>query len=287
MDVPPADSEPRPWSSAWSATPAAARWRAAQPAPPANFVGPLAEPLDGPRFATGLRPPPRGVVPELDAEAAYRSARAHAPCPSQGGGPTIYLAIADIPEGLNTLVYVLRWDEVSWMPSFPAGSDPRTHLPAVGTKTTLVDAMTGEILGQRLTGTSRVDNAAGMGPPPRGRSENARLAPLWSGQVHLDGRFIARVQASLGQLSLDVSLTSSTTPDIAILRPRVEKLGTRFAEEVLAIATVTGSVLGAKEFDELVMQCRDIADAASKVAGSPPTSLADELEICLRCAVQG
>jgi hypothetical protein len=113
------------------------------------------------------------------------------------------------PEATDRLVYLVRHQGVSWMPSYPAGSDPRTHRAAVGTRTTLVDAMTGEILGQCLTGTSRADFRGG-GPPPRGRSENAGLAPLWSRRVHLDGRFVARVEASLRQLSLDVSLTSSS-----------------------------------------------------------------------------
>lgn len=93
------DSEPQPWSS----TPAAARWRATNPAPAATYAGPLGEPLNYPTLLTALRPPPSDRVPELDAEAAYSSALAIAGCPQQSDGPTIYLAVADTP------AVVTRW----------------------------------------------------------------------------------------------------------------------------------------------------------------------------------
>lgn len=154
--MPPPDPEPRPWSAAWSSTPAAARWRAAQPAPATNYVGPLAEPLNYPTSLTALRPPPSELVPALDAEAAYSSARAHAPCPKQSAGPTIFLALADIRDRVDTLVYVLRWESVRWRPSGPPqplDSPPRPD--AVGPCIVLIDATTGASLGAMYIGTDR------------------------------------------------------------------------------------------------------------------------------------
>lgn len=147
VDVPSAESVPQPWSSAWASTPAAARWRAAQPAPPANFVGLLAQPLNYSTILTALRPPPSDVVVGIDAEAAYSSARAHAPCPKQSDGPTIFLAVADIRESVDRLVCVLRWENVRRPsgPARPVGSPPRPD--AVGPCIVLIDATTGGSLG--------------------------------------------------------------------------------------------------------------------------------------------
>lgn len=148
MDVPSPGPEPRPGSAVWSSTPAAARWRAAQPVPVANYVGPLVEPLAYPTFLIALRPPPSHAVPKLAADAAWRSAREHTACPRNSGGPSIFLAVADVRDSIDTLVYVLRWEDVRWAPSGPpqrVGSPPRPD--ASGPCIVLIDAMTGASLG--------------------------------------------------------------------------------------------------------------------------------------------
>lgn len=143
--------EPQPWSSEWSSTPAAARWRAAQPFPPAKYVGRLAQPLSYPDFLTELRPPPSDVVPEIDADAAYNAARAYHAAPNQDDGPTILLAVADIHERVNVLVYLLRWENVRWTPSGPPRPSGHQRPPVVGLRMEVVDATTGTSLGTMLT----------------------------------------------------------------------------------------------------------------------------------------
>ena len=150
---PASDPEPRPWSAAWAITPAAARWRAAQPFPEANFVGNLTEPLDYPISLTALRPP-KDAVPVLGPEAAYASAREHSHCPTHSGGPSIFLALADVRDRNDLLVYLLRWENVEWAPSGPPprkGDRPRP-VTAAGECIVLVDAITGASMGTMYTG---------------------------------------------------------------------------------------------------------------------------------------
>jgi hypothetical protein len=108
----------------------------------------LNEPWTYPTFLTALRPPPSHAVPELDADAAWRSASEQAACPRNGGGPSIFLAVADVRDSIDTLVYVLRWEKVRWAPSGPpqlVGSPARPD--AGGPCIVLIDAMTGASLG--------------------------------------------------------------------------------------------------------------------------------------------
>lgn len=154
MPSPASDPVPQPWSAAWAITPAAARWRRARPFPEANFVGPLTEPLNYPTFLTALRPPPKDAVPVLDAEAAYTSAREHSACPPHSGGPTIFLALADVRDHNGILVYLLRWDSVERAPSGPPprkGDRPRP-VPVAGECIVLVDATTGASRGAMYRG---------------------------------------------------------------------------------------------------------------------------------------
>jgi hypothetical protein len=106
-----------------------------------------------------LIPAESGLVAALSAEQAGRIAGGR----SDGKDSTASVVLAHMPAldergdraATSRLVYLVRHEGVSWMPSYPAGSDPRNHLPVIGSRTTLVDAMTGEMLSQSFTGTSR------------------------------------------------------------------------------------------------------------------------------------
>jgi hypothetical protein len=92
----------------------------------------------------------------LDAEAAYTSAREHSPCPTHSGGPTIFLALADVCDHSGILVYLLRWERVAWAPSGPPSREGNRSHPAtvVGECAVLVDATTGASRGAMYTGNA-------------------------------------------------------------------------------------------------------------------------------------
>lgn len=135
--------QPQPWSSAWSATPAAAAWRAAQPQswPAVTYTGHLKEPVSYPGAA--LRPPPDDVIPPIEPLTAYAKAARHK---DQDRGPTISLAVADLPERPDVPVYVVRWEDVRWVPSGPP--DRGGPLSVSGPRVVLVDATTGSVIRQ-------------------------------------------------------------------------------------------------------------------------------------------
>lgn len=156
MGAPPQDGTPQPWSPVWSSTEAAARWRAAGPSPPAEDHGLLTERREYRSTFTVLRPPSRDATPELDPHAAYRVAHRHGACPSDSGGPGIWLALADLRGAIGALVYVLQWEEVRWSPSgppSPVGGAPRPD--AVGRCVVLIDARTGALSGSMYLSGSR------------------------------------------------------------------------------------------------------------------------------------
>ena len=140
------ESEPQPGSAAWSSTPAAAAWRAAQPQswPATTYAGHLKEPRNYSPIA--LMPPPRDVIPEIEPLTAYAKAS------RVGGrerGPTIFLAVADLSERQDVLVYVLHWEDVRWAPS---GPPERVGPESVsGPCVVLIDATTGSFICQMMS----------------------------------------------------------------------------------------------------------------------------------------
>lgn len=108
--------------------------------------------------AVSLTPAPPESRPALDAAAAYQ--RAARRVGASIGRSTVGLAMAttrlvwDDGGPAERLVYVVRWDNVSWMPSGPRRADGRGRGPVIGTRTVLVDAGTGALLLHILNGRS-------------------------------------------------------------------------------------------------------------------------------------
>jgi hypothetical protein len=144
------DSEPRPWDSAWAVTPAAAKWRAANPPPMVN-LGSLDVRRTLSRFGFTLHPPPAHTTPNLDATAARMAytqtgARMYGP-----GGPTMHLAVVNEDQ----LVYVFHADQVEVPEHGPADAQRAERLgTTLCTAVGLLDAMTGEWIYQGLRGLS-------------------------------------------------------------------------------------------------------------------------------------
>lgn len=268
MDVSSPESQPRPWSSAWSSTPAAARWRAAQPWPPANYVGLLIQPLNYPAFLTALRPPPSDVAPEIDAEAAYSSARAHAPCPKGSGGPAISLAIADSPDCVNTLVYVLRWENVPWSPSGPpqpVGSPPSPR--AVGPCLVLIDATTGGSLGAMYMTAHRASTAGrGLRDASSLEETGDDSASYWESRPHMDARFVVKA-AALTRWSHREAIEACRTLAADTLPTRLTDIGAAHARRLHALDQALGPFIGADERATVAANLESMIGIAEKLIG--------------------
>jgi hypothetical protein len=105
-----------------------------------------------------LLSPPSDAGPTLDAAAAFQRAAQRGVAST--GRAAVFSAMATtrrnwIDDGpAERLVYVVRWDNLSWVPSGPPCPDGRGRGPAIGTRTVIIEAETGSVLLDRLRGTT-------------------------------------------------------------------------------------------------------------------------------------
>jgi hypothetical protein len=114
--------------------------------PDATYLGHLTEPLNSTTVNFALKPPPNDVVPQIDPETAYLKAGSQG-FPEQG--PTIVLAVADLPASRDTSVYVLRWENVPVSGGGGPAPPPGEWTPPVlqiGVRISVIDATSGEHL---------------------------------------------------------------------------------------------------------------------------------------------
>ena len=113
-----------------------------------------------PQYGLSLVPPPHAPQVSFDAGHAYMLAVREGLSPPSSSRPTIVVAVADNEFGWSDgqqgerLVYVVRWDEVRWMPSGPALPEGAHREPVVGLMTTIIDAGTGTRLSTTRTGAA-------------------------------------------------------------------------------------------------------------------------------------
>ena len=269
----------------------------AKPSEPAQFrdLGVLLTSVDASDGVHVFTPPPPEEQPVISAAVAVVLARKTSHAPRQPAIPTVQLVSRSVRRARRVdpdpgrLAYLVRWDGVSWMPSGPApgpGERRAVRGPVTGALTVVIDAVTSEVLSTSLTGTRRRRSGDLHDAPVRARGVEAQVAPLWVRRPRLSEAFVAKAEAALQQFRNEACLTSSTTPGIEVLRPRIQALGVKLVRMLRDLADSTGSVLGADEIDEIVTACRRSADLASRVAGSPPTSLAEVLDAAIRSAFE-
>lgn len=212
-------------------------------------------------------------------EAAFDAARAYQLASHHGGRPPssiagVMLAMAhaqyEWPDGgpAQRLVYVVRWDGVTWMPSGPPMADGRGQPgPVVGTQTTVIDAISGAWLGTSLTGARASLDSEGDAMSGNSPAE-ADLASVWADRSDMDDAFIVKAGAISRGVRHQV-LDASTTLDPLALPARLTEIGTTFAGTLRALDEAVGPFIGAQELADIVLNLQNIVDSAERAVGRP------------------
>lgn len=203
---------------------------------------------------------------EIDANIAYQLAVEHAVQRSWPIG-TVMLAVADAssewPYGGPTrrLVFVVRWEGVTWPGDRPALDEPARPGAVVGRQTVIIDANTGAFLG-----TSMAVDA----DPQRwvDRSKECDLATVWTRRPDMDATFIVKAGSMSRGLWYQV-LEACTVPHPPELPARLVETGRHFAETLRLLDEVHGPVIGPAELADIIATLDHIIDTAERVVGRP------------------
>jgi len=165
------------------------------------------------------------------------------------------------------LVYIVRWDEVSWMPSYPAGTDSRRRRPAVGSRTALIDAATGTFLGTHMSGTSPVDDAEDAGTSQDVATQQD-LAKVWADRSYMDARFVVKA-GSVSRWWRREIFQAVAGLESAAVAERLSEIGTDFARRLRALDQAVGPGIGPTELADVHAALEAMLDAAESAASQP------------------